>query len=57
MLGVATIAYMPFAFFCWLSPIVTVLFGVFSITIKPLSEEEHANSEAISKGAIEEVSG
>lgn len=27
-LGVATIAYLPFAFFCWLSPIVTIIFGV-----------------------------
>ena len=24
-LGVATIAYLPFNFFCWLSPLVTVL--------------------------------
>ncbi len=54
-LGVATLAYMPFAFFCWLSPIVTILFGVFNITITPLSEEEREKSEAISKTAIGEV--
>lgn len=56
-LGVATIAYMPFAFFCWLSPIVTILFGVFNITIKPLSEEEREKAEATSKAAIKDVSG
>ena len=32
-LGVATLAYLPFNFFCWLSPIVTILFGVFGWTI------------------------
>ncbi len=32
-LGVATILYLPFAFFCWLSPIVTLLYGIFNITI------------------------
>ncbi len=39
-LGVATLAYLPFAFFCWLSPIVTILFGVTGWTIKPL-EKKH----------------
>lgn len=38
-LGVATIAYLPFNFFCWLSPIVSLLFGWFGITIHPLEEE------------------
>jgi NhaC family Na+:H+ antiporter len=37
-LGVATLAYLPFAFFCWLSPIVTIVFGLTGLTIKPLSE-------------------
>ena len=32
-LGVATIAYLPFAFFCWLSPLVTILFGIMGWTI------------------------
>ncbi|MGJ8624452.1 MAG: Na+/H+ antiporter NhaC family protein, partial [Yoonia sp.] len=56
-LGVATVAYMPFAFFCWLSPIVTILFGVLNITIKPLSEEEREKAKATSKAVIEDVSG
>ena len=38
-LGVATLAYLPFAFFCWLSPIVTIIFGLTGWTITPLAEE------------------
>ena len=38
-LGVATIAYLPFAFFNWLSPLVTLIYGWLSITIHPLDEE------------------
>jgi NhaC family Na+:H+ antiporter len=38
-LGVPTIAYLPFNFFCWISPIVTMLYGWFNITIDPLDEE------------------
>ncbi|MPV86722.1 Na+/H+ antiporter NhaC [Ostreibacterium oceani] len=36
-LGVPTIVYAPFAIFCWVSPIVTILFGYMGWTIKPLS--------------------
>ncbi len=39
-LGVATIAYLPFSFFCWISPIISVLYGWFNITIAPLEPEE-----------------
>jgi len=38
-LGVATIAYAPFAFFCWLSPIITLLYGYMGWTITPLDPE------------------
>jgi NhaC family Na+:H+ antiporter len=38
-LGVATIAYLPFNFFCWLSPVVTMMYGWFGITIAPLEKE------------------
>ncbi|CAG0897398.1 unnamed protein product [Cyprideis torosa] len=38
-LGVATIAYLPFNFFCWLSPLVTILYGFTGWTIKPLQKE------------------
>ncbi len=39
-LGVATIAYLPFAFFNWLSPLVSLAFGWLGWTIEPLDEEE-----------------
>jgi len=38
-LGVPTIAYLPFNFFCWLSPIVSMLFGWFNITIERTDEK------------------
>ena len=38
-LGVATIAYAPFAFFCWLSPIVTLVFGYMGWTMTKLDPE------------------
>jgi NhaC family Na+:H+ antiporter len=38
-LGVATIAYAPFAFFCWLSPIVTLVYGYMGWTITKLDPE------------------
>jgi NhaC family Na+:H+ antiporter len=37
-LGVATIAYLPFAFFNWLSPLVTLIYGWLGITIHPIDE-------------------
>ncbi|MDD1780045.1 Na+/H+ antiporter NhaC [Enterovibrio sp. ZSDZ35] len=39
-LGVATLAYLPFAFFCWLSPLVTILFGVMGWTIWKIGDEK-----------------
>ena len=41
-LGVPTIAYLPFNFFCWITPIVSMLYGWFNITIDPLGEEAEA---------------
>ena len=38
-LGVATLAYLPFAFFCWLSPIVTLIYGLFNITIHKIEDD------------------
>ena len=43
-LGVATIAYLPFNFFCWLSPIVTIIFGITGWTIHKIDPE--ATTEA-----------
>lgn len=45
-LGVATIAYLPFNFFCWLSPLVTLLFGWTGWTIAPLDKTEAAAEDA-----------
>ena len=43
-LGVATIAYLPFNFFCWLSPLVTLAFGWLGITMAPLDETDEDES-------------
>ncbi len=45
-LGVATLAYLPFAFFCWLSPLVTLVFGWTGWTIHPLDETAAGEAEA-----------
>ncbi|MFC1876414.1 Na+/H+ antiporter NhaC [Thermodesulfobacteriota bacterium] len=49
-LGVATIAYLPFNFFCWLSPIVSMLYGWFNITIDPIDEEVETPDMAAEQG-------
>lgn len=41
-LGVPTLLYAPFALFCWISPIVTILFGYLGWTIKPLVQTSTA---------------
>ncbi len=46
-LGVPTIAYLPFNFFCWLSPIVSMAYGWLNITIDPLEEEDEIPGEAV----------
>ncbi len=45
-LGVATIAYLPFNFFCWLSPIVTLIYGWMGWTIHPADKPEEAEAAA-----------
>ncbi len=44
-LGVATLAYLPFAFFNWLSPVVTLVFGALGWTIVPLDKDEETMAE------------
>lgn len=39
VLGVATLAYLPFNFFCWLSPLVTILFGYMGWTIQRVEDD------------------
>ena len=50
-LGVPTIAYLPFNFFCWLTPIVSILYGWFNITIDPIEEEVESDDVAAERGA------
>lgn len=45
-LGVATIAYLPFNFFCWLSPLVTLFFGWTGWTIAPADKTEAERADA-----------
>lgn len=42
ILGVATVAYAPFTFFCYLSPVITVIYGWLGIRIPKLSEHRVA---------------
>ena len=50
-LGVPTIAYLPFNFFCWISPIVSMLYGWFNITIDPMDEEVETPDAVPEKGS------
>ena len=49
-LGVPTIAYLPFNFFCWLTPIVSMFYGWFNITIDPLDETVESTDMAAEHG-------
>jgi NhaC family Na+:H+ antiporter len=51
-LGVPTIAYLPWNFFCWLTPLVSMLYGWFNITIDPLEEEPEIPGMAADQGAV-----
>jgi len=51
-LGVPTIAYLPFNFFCWLTPIVSMLYGWFNITIDPLEKEAEVPDMVTEKGSV-----
>ncbi|MCP3876118.1 MAG: Na+/H+ antiporter NhaC, partial [Desulfobacteraceae bacterium] len=44
-LGVPTILYLPFNFFCWITPIVSMLFGWFNITIDKADESDEETEE------------
>ena len=47
-LGVPTIAYLPFNFFCWISPIVSMIYGWFNITIDPIqADDDQATEETL----------
>ena len=42
VLGVATLAYLPFTFFCYVSPLMSILFAWFHIRIRRLPQGESA---------------
>ena len=43
VLGVATLAYLPFAFFCWISPLMSMLSGWTGRRLRKTSPEEKTN--------------
>ncbi len=40
VLGIATFTYLPYCFFNWISPIISVAYGIFNVKISPIIEEE-----------------
>jgi NhaC family Na+:H+ antiporter len=46
-LGVPTIVYLPFNFFCWITPIVSMLYGWFNITIHEDDESGDQTEETM----------
>jgi len=46
-LGVPTIVYLPFNFFCWITPIVSMLYGWFNITIDKAEESDEQAEEVM----------
>ncbi len=47
VLGVATMTYAPYAFFCIISPLMTMFYGFFNIKIARFSKEEETIKEAV----------
>lgn len=50
-LGVATLAYAPFAFFNWINPIIALLYGIFCIKILPLADDAAEAAELVPTAA------
>ncbi|CZF82720.1 Malate-2H(+)/Na(+)-lactate antiporter [Grimontia celer] len=48
-LGVATLAYLPFNFFCWISPLVTILFGVMGWTMWKIDDQQEAPEASVDR--------
>ena len=51
-LGVPTILYLPFNFFCWITPIVSMLYGWLNITIDPIDTELDEPDQEVEKEKI-----
>jgi|SRR5690625_2307075 len=50
VLGVPTVAYLPFAFFCLLCPLLTILFGITGKTLTYTKMRKENNKEEIMQG-------
>lgn len=46
-LGVATLSYLPFAFFNWINPLIALIFGIFCIRILPLEADPAERPESL----------
>ena len=57
VLGVATIAYLPFNFFCWLSPIVTMIFGLMGWTIQKIEDDPDTVQDFAAMDADDQARG
>ena len=57
VLDVATIAYLPFNFFCWLPPIETIIFGVMGWTIQKIDDDPETVHEFVAMNAGEAPRG
>ena len=44
VLGVNVLAFAPYCFFCWISPLMTVLFAFLNLRIARLSDEQNLPS-------------
>ncbi|MCT4665672.1 MAG: Na+/H+ antiporter NhaC [Flavobacteriales bacterium] len=47
ILGVATILYLPYCFFNWISPLMTLTFALFKIKIRELKETKNAKDNSL----------
>jgi len=55
-LGVPTFLYLPFNFYCWLSPLVTILFAYMGWTMTRLEDREPKNQQVVNGQAPEDES-
>jgi NhaC family Na+:H+ antiporter len=44
MLGVATLAYVPFAFANWLTPLISIAYGLTGLYVEPAEPKKHRAS-------------
>lgn len=52
-LGVPVLAYLPFAFLCWINPIISAIYGFTGISMKKMTEEEY--QDVLEKRKLDEA--